>query len=51
MSIPERTHDVRVFVEFEGDLGLEGQPRAFENDFGAEFVSHGGEYNKIDTFH
>jgi hypothetical protein len=30
-----------MLVEFKGDLGLEGQPRAFEDDLGSEFIPHG----------
>jgi hypothetical protein len=29
-----------MLVEFKGDLGLEGQACAFENDFRGEFVAH-----------
>jgi len=33
-----------MLVELKGDLGFEGQPCAFEDDFWTEFVSHGSEY-------
>jgi hypothetical protein len=30
-----------MLVQPQGDLGLEGQPRAFQDDFGGKLISHG----------
>jgi len=41
ITILARSHNARVFVEFKGDLGLERQACAFQDDFWSELVSHG----------
>ena len=40
VAILARSDDPRVLVQFEGDLGFEGQPRAFKDDFWCELVTH-----------
>jgi len=44
ITVLARSHDPWMLVELKGDLGFEGQPCAFEDDFWTEFVSHGSEY-------
>jgi len=44
VAVLARPDDTRVLVEGEGDLGLEGQAGAFQDDLGSEFVSHGSNY-------
>jgi acyl-CoA synthetase (AMP-forming)/AMP-acid ligase II len=43
------SHNARMLVEFERDLGLERQPRAIKNHFWTQFVSRDWQYNKIDN--
>jgi hypothetical protein len=40
VAVFARSHDTRVFIEAEGDIGFKGQPRAFKDDFWTEFISH-----------
>jgi hypothetical protein len=41
VAVAAGADDARVFVEGEGEVGLEGQARAFEDDLGGEFRGHG----------
>jgi hypothetical protein len=40
VAIFARPNHTRVFVEVEGDLGLEREARTLEDDFGTEFFGH-----------
>ncbi len=40
VAVLAQADDARVLVEREGYFRLEGEARAFEDDFGAELVRH-----------
>jgi hypothetical protein len=41
VAVAAGADDAGVLVELEGDVGLEGEAGAFEDDLGGEFVAHG----------
>ena len=42
ITVLARSHNPRVLIERESDVGFEGQTGAFENDLGDKFVAHSG---------
>jgi len=42
-----RPDDARVLVEVNGDIRFKGQPGAFQDDLGSEFISHDSNYKQL----